>query len=132
MHKRLLGFQRNPQNTMPYNVVLLAARTKILWVLLQNSKKQSQIFWHQQNSFWLEESVCLAFTVFENHRKVLFCNIASEASYVYILNGQKLSFCRVFENMKLAVKQRCQTGQLKSTKIGGKCQNQNIQMTHFG
>ena len=27
-------------------------------------------------------------TVFENHRKVAF-NIASEASYVYILNGQK-------------------------------------------
>ena len=44
--------------------------------------------------------------------KVSF-NIASEASYVYILNGQKLSFCRVFENMKLAVKQRYQTGQLK-------------------
>ena len=30
------------------------------------------------------------FTVFENYRKVSF-NIASEASYVYILSGQKLS-----------------------------------------
>ena len=44
-------------------------------------------------------------------------NIASEASYVYILNGQKLienaKICplwRVFENLKFAVKQRYQTG----------------------
>ena len=42
-------------------------------------------------------------------------NIASEASYVYILSGQKLikngPFWRVFENLKLAVKQCYQTGQ---------------------
>ena len=44
--------------------------------------------------------------------------IASEASYVYILSGQKLiknaknaPFWRVFENLKLAVKQCYQTGQ---------------------
>ena len=49
--------------------------------------------------------------------KVSF-NIASEASYVYILSGQKLiknakngPFWRVFENQKLAVKQSYQTGQ---------------------
>ena len=49
--------------------------------------------------------------------KVSF-NIASEASYGYILSGQKLiknakngSFWRVFENLKLAVKQCYQTGQ---------------------
>ena len=49
--------------------------------------------------------------------KVSF-NIASEASYVYILIGQKLiknakngPFWRVFENLKLAVKQCYQTGQ---------------------
>ena len=49
--------------------------------------------------------------------KVSF-NIASEASYVYILSGQKLiknakngSFWRGFENLKLAVKQCYQTGQ---------------------
>ena len=48
--------------------------------------------------------------------KVSF-NIASEASYVYILSGQKLiknakngSFWRVFENLKLEVKQCYQTG----------------------
>ena len=45
-------------------------------------------------------------------------NIASEASYVYILSGQKLikhaknvAFWRVFENLKLAVKQCYQTSQ---------------------
>ena len=45
-------------------------------------------------------------------------NIASEASYVHILSGQKLiknaknvPFWRVFENLKLAVKQCYQTGQ---------------------
>ena len=50
--------------------------------------------------------------------KVSF-NIASEASYVYFLSGQKLiknakncSFWRVFEKLKLAVKQCYQTGQL--------------------
>ena len=49
--------------------------------------------------------------------KVSF-NIASEASYVYILSGQKLiknakklSIWRVFENLKLAVKQCYQIGQ---------------------
>ena len=44
-------------------------------------------------------------------------NIASEASYIYILSGQKFIknaknclFWRVFENLKLAVKQCYQTG----------------------
>ena len=58
------------------------------------------------------ESRCLKIT-----EKVSF-NIESEASYVYILSGQKLiknakkcSFWRIFENLKLAVKQCYQTGQ---------------------
>ena len=45
-------------------------------------------------------------------------NIASKASYVYILSGQKIlknvkngPFWRVFENLKLAVKQSYYTGQ---------------------
>ena len=49
--------------------------------------------------------------------KVSF-KLAGEASYVYILSGQKLienakngPFWRVFENLKLAVKQYYQTGQ---------------------
>jgi len=57
-------------------------------------------------------------TVFENHRKKISFNIASEESYVYILSGQKLmenakngSFGRVFENLKFAVEQCYQTGQ---------------------
>ena len=56
-------------------------------------------------------------TVFENHKKVSFY-IASEASYVYIMSGQKLiknakigPFWRVFENLKVAIKQCYQTGQ---------------------
>ena len=49
--------------------------------------------------------------------KVAF-NIASEASYVYILSGQKFiknaengPIWRGFENLKLVVKQSYQTGQ---------------------
>ena len=54
----------------------------------------------------------------ENRQKVAF-NIASEASYVYIVSGQKLvkdtknSFWGVFENLQLAVKQWYQTGHFK-------------------
>ena len=56
-------------------------------------------------------------TVFENKKKVSF-KIASEASYVYILSGQKFiknaknsHFWRVFEDLKIAVKQCYQTGE---------------------
>ena len=56
--------------------------------------------------------LCLKFT-----EKVSF-NIASEASYVYILSGQRLiknakngPFWRVFENLKLPVKQSYHTCQ---------------------
>ena len=62
-------------------------------------------------------------------------NFASEASYVFTLIGQKLikngQFWRVFENLKIAVKQRYQIGQFQSAKIGRKCQNAKIQMQHF-
>ena len=61
------------------------------------------LFWVIKESFW---------------NPTVSFNIASEASYVYILNEQKLiknakngSFWRVFENLKLAVKQCYQTGQ---------------------
>ena len=53
-------------------------------------------------------------------------NSMSKASYIFILSGQKFlknakngSFWRVFENLKLAVKQVS----FNRTKIGGKCQN---------
>ena len=59
----------------------------------------------------LTEARCLKIT-----EKVSF-KIESEASYVYILSGQKLNkndkncpFWRVFEKVKLAVKQCYQTG----------------------
>ena len=64
-----------------------------------------------------KKDVFVSITVFENQKKVSF-NIASDASYIYILSGQKLiknakkwSIWRVFENLKLAVKQGYQTGQ---------------------
>ena len=61
---------------------------------------------------WIVDARCLKIT-----EKVSF-NIASEASYIYILSGQKViknakngPFWWVFENLKLAVKQNYQTGQ---------------------
>ena len=47
--------------------------------------------------------------MFENHKKVSF-NIASEASYVYILSGQKFTKNAKNEDLKLAIKQCYQTG----------------------
>ena len=56
--------------------------------------------------------------MFEKITEKVSFNIASEASYAYILSGQKLiknakvgPFWRVFENLKFAVKQCYQTGQ---------------------
>ena len=56
--------------------------------------------------------------MFENRLKKVSFFIVSEASYVYILSGQKFiknakngQFWRVFENLKLVVKQCHQTGQ---------------------
>ena len=82
---------------------------------LQGNKKKMLKFWKAGNTEFTNK-----FTVFENHRKSLIqqFNIASEASYVYILSEQKLTknakigaFWRVFEKLKLAVKQCYQTGQ---------------------
>ena len=60
-------------------------------------------------SMWEKLAQCLKIT-----EKVSF-NIASEASYVWqkvIKNAKNYSFWRAFENLKLAVKQCYQTGQL--------------------
>ena len=58
-------------------------------------------------------------TVFDLEHILRQFNIVSEASYIYILSGQKLIksvkiglFWRVFENLKLTGKQCYQTGQL--------------------
>ena len=60
----------------------------------------------------------LKLTMFKNNWKSLIEHW--ERSYVYILSGQKLiknakncPFWRVFENLKLSVKQNYQTGQFK-------------------
>ena len=67
--------------------------------------------------------------------KVSF-NIASEASYVYILSGQKL----IKKAKKLSIlasfwkSEACGQTVLPDRsllKIGGKCQNSKIQMRHF-
>ena len=67
--------------------------------------------WKSLKKLIFTNSRCLKIT-----EKVSF-KIASEASYVYILSGQKLiknakngPFWRVFENLKLTVKQCYQTG----------------------
>ena len=58
---------------------------------------------------------CLKFT------EKVSLNIASEASYVYILselikNAKNVQFLRVSENLKFAVKQCYQTGQFYQNK----------------
>ena len=67
-----------------------------------------------KNGYFVSITRCLKIT-----EKVSF-NITSEASYVFILSGQKLiknakndPIWRVFENLKLAVKQSYQTGQFE-------------------
>ena len=63
--------------------------------------------------------------------KVLF-NIASIASYVYILTRQK--FINNTKNGELKIEPNSVTRQfnINRTKIGGKCQNSKLQMRHFG
>ena len=81
-----------------------------------------------------KNSRCLKIT-----EKIAF-NTMSEASYVYIMSGQKFmknaknsQIWRVFQNLKLAVKQCYQIGHFfNSTKIGEKCQNvKNSNATFF-
>ena len=74
--------------------------------------------------FTFTKAQCLKIT-----EKVSF-NIASEASYVYILSEQKLvkndkngQFWRVFENLKLVSNSVTRQVNFNSTKIGEKCQN---------
>ena len=72
----------------------------------------------QTNLYYAVLSRCLKITEFCDSAEKVSFNIVSEASYVYILSGQKLiknakngPFWRVFENLKLAVKQCYQTDQ---------------------
>ena len=99
--------------SLSHAVASLSANKKISYFCFKTSAYSNVL----TNRFWLLENTpdarCLKIT-----EKVSF-NIASGASYVYILSGQKLIknakkclFWRVFENLKLAVKQCYQTGQL--------------------
>ena len=81
---------------------------------------------HHHQLQWLRISIFLkGFSTFSDFTKArclkisekVSFNIASEASYIYILSGHKLikntkngSFWRVFENLKLAFRQCYQTG----------------------
>ena len=70
--------------------------------------------------------------------KVSF-NIASEASYVYILSGQKLiknakkmvHFGEFLKTWSLRSNSVTRQVSFNRTKIGGKCQNWKIKMRHF-
>ena len=65
-------------------------------------------------------------------------NIASEASYVYILSGQKLAknakngqFWRVFKTWSLWSNSVTRQVTFNWIKIGGKCQKLKLEMRHF-
>ena len=67
---------------------------------------------------WRQFSIILSHARRSKITEKVSFSIASEASYVYILSGQKFikkkkngPTWRVFENLKLAVKQYYQTGQ---------------------
>ena len=87
-------------------------RKEATWHCLEQKRLKRIILTPSPFLSFPSEPRCLKIT-----EKVSF-NIASEASYVYILSGQNLikkaqngPFWRVFENLKLAVKQCYQTGQ---------------------
>ena len=87
---------------------------RIFWYFFQLLREPRKIYGLRETHY--SGIVKMVDTVFENHRKSLIQHC--EQSYGYILSGQKLiknakngSFWRVFENLKLAVKQCYQTDQ---------------------
>ena len=101
--------------------------------LVENAKNSNA-------TFWVIFKQCVSQQA-RNRLKVIFRSLemfASEASYIYILIGQKWikkakngPFWRVFENLKLAVKQCYRQVNFNRTKIGEKCQTSKIEMRHF-
>ena len=67
--------------------------------------------------------------------KSLIFNIVSEANYVYILSGQKLTknaqFGEFLKTWSLRSNSVTRQVSFNRTKIGGKCQNRTIQVRHF-
>ena len=70
--------------------------------------------------------------------EIVLINIASEASYVYILSGQKFIknaknclFWQDFEKLSLRSNSVTRLVNFNRTKIGGNAKTQKIQMRHF-
>ena len=113
---RLLDI-RPPRSPFNSTLSLLSIRTILSGSERKNQEEETKFnlclsLSRHSNLKFLDPSQCMKIT-----EKVSF-NIASEASYVYILSGQKLSknakngsFWRVFKNMKITVIWCYQTGQ---------------------
>ena len=108
------------------DAVLLMLLTLYLIFDAEDTKMQECFFSFPTSLYFLLKNI-VEFTVFENPIKVSF-NFASEASYVYILSGQKFiknakncQFWRLFENLKIVVNQCYQRVIFNLTKIGQKC-----------
>ena len=106
----------------------MPTRNQVISIASREEAKPSR-FYRQDKKRWLRRvKVCLTASVassqyLKNRGKVSF-NITSEASHVYNLSGQKFTknakncyFGRVFENLKIAVKQCYQTDRWKMSKL---------------
>ena len=89
--------------------------------------------WLEKVTFYIQQliDVPLDHGVWKSQKKVSF-NIASEASYVYILSRQKFfknakkgQFCHFLENRSLWSNSDTREVNFNLTKIGRKCQNSN-------
>ena len=108
----------------------------LLQSLKIHTKNLNLNVWKQkkaQNLFLTRSSQCFKIT-----EKVSF-NIASEASYVYILSGQKLvqkpkmfNLASFGKPWSLRSNSVTRLVNFNRTKIGEKCQNSKIQMRHLG
>ena len=105
------------QSTIPTRIDLCCIEDQDKGQRLVRKRSNNDVFWVKERSFHL--IIFLLFTpkhgVWKSQKKSH--STLCEASYVYILSGQKLikkakngQFWRVFENLKLAVKQCYQTG----------------------
>ena len=102
------------------------------WIWNQSVKRRTPVQWNKYRIFVqkidLKLAQCLKIT-----EKVSF-KIASEASYVYILSGQKLiknakmvHFGEFLKTWSLRSNSVTRQVSFNRTKIGGKCQNSKIQ-----
>ena len=111
-----------------HNSILISGQSSS-WYINNDEKTNNE--WTEYN---LEDLMARCLKITE---KVSF-NIASEASYVYILSGQKLvqnakngPFRRVLKTRSLRSNSVTRQVSLNRTKIDEKCQNSINQMRHF-